>query len=63
MTGVTQDQDGAGLSAADERLLRKPTKRARAGGLKLAGERGVLGPDGLAAIGDVMAAQRLIAIG
>jgi hypothetical protein len=42
---VTQDrnQDGADLSAADEQLLRKPTRRARAGGLKLAGERGLLG--------------------
>ena len=36
MTGVTQDrdQDSAGLSAADEQLLRELTKPARAGGVK-----------------------------
>ncbi len=45
MTDVTQDrdQDGAGLSAADERLLRELTERARSGGLKLTGEGGLLG--------------------
>lgn len=45
MTGVTQErnQDGAGLSAPDEQLLRDPTKRARAEGLKLTGEGGLLG--------------------
>ena len=45
MTDVTQDrdQDGARLSAADEQLLRELTERARTGGLKLAGEGGLLG--------------------
>ena len=45
MTDVTQDQDqeGAGLSAADEQLLRELTDRARTGGLKLTGEGGLLG--------------------
>src|SRR5262250_1813006 len=45
MSDVTQDrdQDGAGLSAADEELLRELTERARAGGLKLTGEGGLLG--------------------
>jgi transposase-like protein len=45
MTDVTEnrDQDGAGLSAADEQLLRELTERARAGGLKLTGEGGLLG--------------------
>jgi hypothetical protein len=40
MTDVTMDQgqDGAGLSAADEQLLRELTERARVGGLKLIGE-------------------------
>jgi len=37
------NQDMAGLSAADEQLLRELTGRARAGGLKLAGEGGLLG--------------------
>ena len=40
---LDRDQDGAGLSAADEQLLREPTKRAGAGALKLAGEGGLLG--------------------
>ena len=45
MTDVTQDrdQDGTGLSAADEQLLRELTERARTGGLKLTGEGGLLG--------------------
>jgi putative transposase len=45
VTDVTtgQGQDGAGLSAADEQLLREVTERARAGGLKLTGEGGLLG--------------------
>ncbi len=45
MTDVTtsQDRDGAGLSAADEQLLRELTERARAGGLKLTGEGGLPG--------------------
>ena len=45
MTDVTEgrDQDGAELSAADEQLLRELTERARAGGLKLTGEGGLLG--------------------
>jgi putative transposase len=45
MTDVTADEawDPAGLSAADEQLLRELTKRARAGGLKLTGEGGLLG--------------------
>jgi len=45
MTDVTQDQgrEPAGLSAADEQLLRELTERARAGGLKLTGEGGLLG--------------------
>src|ERR671922_954661 len=45
MTNVTtgQDQDVAELSAADEQVLRELTERARAGGLKLAGEGGLLG--------------------
>jgi transposase-like protein len=38
-----QRQDGTGLSAADEQLLRELTERARAGGLKLTGEGGLLG--------------------
>jgi hypothetical protein len=44
MTDVTteQDQEQAGLSAADQQLLRELTERARAGGLKLAGEGGLL---------------------
>jgi Transposase, Mutator family len=45
MTDVTQDRDQAGaeLSAADEQVLRELTERARAGGLKLTGEGGLLG--------------------
>jgi len=45
MTDVTEDrgQAGAELSAADEQLLRELTERARAGGLKLTGEGGLLG--------------------
>src|SRR5580692_11956393 len=45
MTDVTEDRDHAepGLSAADEQLLRELTERARAGGLKLTGEGGLLG--------------------
>ena len=45
MTSVTtgQDQDVAELSAADEQVLRELTERARAGGLKLTGEGGLLG--------------------
>ena len=45
MTDVTtsQGQEPAGPSAADEQLLRELTERARAGGLKLTGEGGLLG--------------------
>jgi putative transposase len=45
MANVTKDeaQEPAGLSAADEQLLRELTERARAGGLKLTGEGGLLG--------------------
>lgn len=45
MTDVTQDryQSGIELSAADEQVLRELTERARAGGLKLTGEGGLLG--------------------
>ena len=45
MTDVTtgQGHDEAELSAADELLLRELTERARAGGLKLTGEGGLLG--------------------
>ena len=45
MTDVTtrQDRDEPGLSAADEQLLRELTERARAGGLQLTGEGGLLG--------------------
>ena len=45
MTDVTnsENQDVAGLSAADAQLLRELTDRARAGGLKLTGEGGLLG--------------------
>ncbi|MGO9295315.1 MAG: transposase, partial [Streptosporangiaceae bacterium] len=45
MTDVmaSQDQDGPELSAADEQLLAELTERARAGGLKLTGEGGLLG--------------------
>jgi Transposase, Mutator family len=38
-----RDQAGAELSAADEQVLRELTERARAGGLKLTGEGGLLG--------------------
>jgi putative transposase len=38
-----QGQGGTELSAADEQLLRELTERARAGGLKLTGEGGLLG--------------------
>jgi transposase-like protein len=45
MTDVTTErgQDEVELSAADERLLRELTERARTGGLKLTGEGGLLG--------------------
>src|SRR5271170_2043860 len=45
VTDVTngESQDAAELSAADEQLLRELTERARAGGLKLTGEGGLLG--------------------
>src|SRR3954453_2448456 len=45
MTDVTTGQDQAQLerSAADEQLVRELTERARAGGLKLTGEGGLLG--------------------
>ena len=45
MTDVTTGgaQEPAALSAADEQLLRELTERARAGGLKLTGEGGLLG--------------------
>src|ERR1700757_4800383 len=43
MTDVTSTQESAGLSAADEQLLRELTERAGAGGLKLTGEGGLLG--------------------
>ena len=43
MTDVTSTQESAGLSAADEQLLRELTERARAGGLKLTGEGGLPG--------------------
>jgi putative transposase len=45
VVGVTDDQGQAGgeLAAADEQLLRELTERARAGGLKLTGEGGLLG--------------------
>ena len=45
MTDVTteQAQEPGGLSAADQQLLRELTERARAGGLKLTGEGGLLG--------------------
>jgi transposase-like protein len=38
-----QVRDGAELSAADEQALRELTERARAGGLRLTGEGGLLG--------------------
>jgi putative transposase len=45
VTDVTtsQGQDGAGLSAADEQLLRELTERACTSGLKLTGQGGLLG--------------------
>jgi putative transposase len=45
MTDVTADaaREPEGLSAADEQVLRELTERARAGGLKLTGEGGLLG--------------------
>ncbi len=45
MTDVTtsQDHEPAELSAADEQLLHELTERARAGGLQLTGEGGLLG--------------------
>src|SRR5262249_24190041 len=45
VTDVTtsQDQEQLGLSAADEQVLRELTERARAGGLRLTGEGGLLG--------------------
>src|SRR6201992_2668162 len=43
MADVTSGQDLSGLSAADEQLLRELTERARAGGLQLTGEGGLLG--------------------
>lgn len=45
MTDVTasQGQEAVELSAADEQLLRELTERARAGGLQLTGEGGLLG--------------------
>ena len=45
MTDVTTEQarEPERLSAADDRLLRELTERARAGGLKLTGEGGLLG--------------------
>jgi putative transposase len=45
MSDVTteQDHEAAGLSAADQQLLRELTERARAGGLKLTGDGGLLG--------------------
>src|SRR6202035_1014597 len=45
MSDVAEDRDQAGaeLSAADEQVLRELTERARAGGLKLTGDGGLLG--------------------
>jgi putative transposase len=45
VTDVTtgQGQNGVELPPADEQLLRELTERARAGGLKLTGEGGLLG--------------------
>jgi putative transposase len=40
---ISQERDGAALSAADEQVLRELTERARTGGLKLTGEGGLLG--------------------
>jgi putative transposase len=43
MTDVTSGEAPAGLSPADEQLLRELTDRARVGGLQLTGEGGLLG--------------------
>jgi putative transposase len=43
LTEEEEHQAGTDLSAADEQLLRELTDRARAGGLKLTGEDGLLG--------------------
>ena len=45
MTDVTtaENQGAAELPAADEQVLRELTERARAGGLQLTGEGGLLG--------------------
>jgi len=45
VTDVTENrgQAEAGLSAADEQVLRQLTERARTGGLRLTGEGGLLG--------------------
>ena len=43
MTSRGQGQEPAELPAADEQLLRELTERARAGGLQLTGEGGLLG--------------------
>ena len=43
MTDVTNSQDQPELSAADEQVMRELTERARAGGLRLTGEGGLLG--------------------
>ena len=40
---TSQDPEPTELSAADEQVLRELTERARAGGLKLTGEGGLLG--------------------
>src|ERR1700746_100517 len=40
---TNKHQEPGGLSAADEQLVRELTERARAGGLKLTGEGGLLG--------------------
>jgi hypothetical protein len=40
---TSHGEDGAGLSAADDQLLRELTERARTGGLKLTCEGGLLG--------------------
>src|SRR5690348_8219116 len=42
-TSQNQDQEPVELSAADEQVLRELTERARAGGLQLTGEGGLLG--------------------
>ena len=41
--GRSQDQEPTELSAADDQLLRELTERARAGGLRLTGEGGLVG--------------------